>query len=143
MRGIFFLVFSLMVGTKALAFDPFVNLVRLKEAEIYRQKLREQNRLTLVKQREKQELRLFTPVIRKPLSELSIQGVISSSHGYRLVLLDPSTGETFLLKPGDPVGKSEKLLKVTPKEVVIVKFKRKGLKIAKSYERIKIDLGGE
>lgn len=136
-------VFVLIIETNAFAFDPFVNLVYLKEKEIHQRKTESERKLKIVKQLESQELRLFTPVIRKPFNELSIQGVISSSVGYRLVLVDPSTGETFLLKPGDAISENEKLVRITPKAIVIAQFKRKGFKVVKSYRRIRIDSGGQ
>jgi len=143
MRKILVFVHLLMFKINALAFDPFVNPIRLKDITISHQKLRKQKKLPVIKQEKNKELHLFIPVIHKPFSELSIQGVISSSNGYRLVLLDPSTGETFLLKPGDPISKNEKLIKVTPKEIIIAKFEQKGIKIIRTYERIKLDLGEE
>lgn len=60
-----------------------------------------------------------------------------------MVLVDPSTGETFLLKPGDAISENEKLVRITPKAIVIAQFKRKGFKVVKSYRRIRIDSGGQ
>jgi len=118
-------------------FDPFLNPIKLKE---------EQLKNSIEKSRKKIEVKglsLFTPVIPKPLEDLSIQGVVSSGNTRYLVLLDPSTGETFLLREGDAISKNEKIVKITPTEVVIAVFKQKNGKVVKSYRRLKLNREGQ
>ncbi len=117
--------------------DPFVNPIKLREKRLEKlRKLKEQLA------REKKEVRLFRPAIPKPLDQLSIQGVISGKNGYILVVLDPETGETYMLKAGDAVSLAEKIVKITPEKVVIVRFVYKNGKLRKVYRTVKVNLEG-
>ncbi len=117
--------------------DPFVNPIKLQEKKLEKlKKLKEQ----LAK--EKKEVHLFRPAIPKPLDQLSIQGVISGKNGYILVVLDPETGETYMLKAGDAISPAEKIVKITPEKIVIVRFVYKNGKLRKVYRTVKVNLEG-
>ena len=117
--------------------DPFVNPIKLKEAKL--KKLKE---LEEKLQEEKREVKLFRPAVPRPLEELSIQGVISSGKGYRLVVLDPETGETYILKEGDAISPFEKLVKITPSKLVVVQYFYRGGRLRKTYRTVKVNLEG-
>lgn len=117
--------------------DPFVNPIKLKEAKL--KKLKE---LEEKLREEKREVRLFKPVIPRPLEDLSIQGIISGGKGYKLVLLDPETGETYILKEGDAISPSEKLVKITPSKLIIVQYLYKNGRLRKIYRTVNVNLEG-
>ena len=117
--------------------DPFVNPIKLKEAKL--KKLKE---LEEKLREEKREVKLFRPAVPRPLEELSIQGVISSGKGYRLVVLDPETGETYILKEGDAISPSEKLVKITPSKLVVVQYFYRAGRLRKTYRTVKVNLEG-
>ncbi len=116
--------------------DPFVNPLQIKERELM--KLKEQ-----LKERNKKVERkndFFKPVINKPFEKLSIQGVIEAEGKTFLVLYDPETGETFLLKEGDAISSSEKIYKLSAKKVVLVKYFYKDGKIKKAYKTLNVNV---
>lgn len=119
--------------------DPFINPIKVEEEKL--KKLKEQ-REKLSKEGKKRVVNLFKPAIPKPLDDLSIQGVISSAKGYLLIVLDPETGETYMLREGDAVSPSEKIVKITPKKVVIVRYFYKRDKLLKSYETLNVNSEG-
>ncbi len=119
--------------------DPFINPIKVEEEKL--KKLKEQ-REKLSKEGKKHVVNLFKPAIPKPLDDLSIQGVISSAKGYLLIVLDPETGETYMLREGDAVSPSEKIVKITPKKVVIVRYFYKRGKLLKSYETLNVNSEG-
>ncbi|WP_457680920.1 hypothetical protein [Thermovibrio sp.] len=118
--------------------DPFVNpiAIRIKEAE-KEVKLKEK-----LKSQESREVRLFIPKIKVPFDSLSIQGVIKGNGKYLLVLMDPKTGETFFLKEGDAVAPDEKILKITPDEVVLVKYERVKGRVIRKKIILNVDTEG-
>jgi len=119
--------------------DPFINPIKVEEEKL--KKLKEQKE-KLNKEGKKRTVNLFKPAIPKPLDELSIQGVISSVKGYLLIVLDPETGETYMLKEGDAISPSEKIVKITPTRVVIVRYFYKKGKLFKSYETLNVNSEG-
>ena len=119
--------------------DPFINPIKVEEEKL--KKLKEQKE-KLNKEGKKRTVNLFKPVIPKPLDELSIQGIISSVKGYLLIVLDPETGETYMLKEGDAISPSEKIVKITPTRVVIVRYFYKKGKLFKSYETLNVNSEG-
>ena len=138
MKLIYIYILLLIFSSKSYSyFDPFLNLIKVKEKHL-RENFERNRREIAVK-----GISLFTPIIFKPLEELSVQGVVSSGNYNYLVLLDPSTGETFLLKEGDAISKNEKIVKITPNEVVIAVFKQKDGKIIKSYKKIILNKEGQ
>lgn len=119
--------------------DPFINPIKVEEEKL--KKLKEQKE-KLNKEGKKRTVNLFKPAIPKPLDELSIQGVISSVKRYLLIVLDPETGETYMLKEGDAISPSEKIVKITPTRVVIVRYFYKKGKLFKSYETLNVNSEG-
>ncbi len=131
-------VYSKQVEKNGMA-DPFINPIKVKEEKL--KKLKELKE-KLTSKEEKRSVRLFKPAIPKPLMELSIQGVISSGKGYLLIVLDPETGETYMLKEGDAVSPSEKIVRITPSKVVVVRYSYRKGKLVKSYETLNVNLEG-
>jgi len=119
--------------------DPFVNPIKVKEEKL--KKLKELKE-KLNREAGKKVVKLFKSVLPKPLDELSIQGVISSGNRYVLVVLDPETGETYMLKEGDAVSPSEKIVRITPSQVVIARYYYKRGRLIKSYETLNVNLEG-
>lgn len=147
MRLLIFLLLILMLSSSSYSqetgetkfVDPFINPIKLKEEKL---KKLEELKGKLNKGNKNNLVRLFKPAISKPLTELSIQGVLSGGKGYLLVVLDPETGETYMLREGDAVSPSEKIVRITPSKVVIARyFYRKG-KLVKSYETLNVNLEG-
>jgi Tfp pilus assembly protein PilP len=134
MRLLYLFLLTGIFTNQVFAVDPFVNPIKLKE-----------ERLKTLKKEvvQTEEASIFSSVILKPLDELSIQGVISSGNSHKLVLEDPSTGEVFILKEGEPISKNEKIVKITPEKVIIAVYKRQGRHLVKSYRILKVNLGGE
>lgn len=141
------LLFSLilLVNIKASAFaterkfaDPFINPIKVKEEKLKELKIKKNSKEA---SREK-VVRIFKPLLPKPFSELSIQGIISLNGKYILVVLDPETGETYLLKEGDAISPSEKIVKITPSQVVIARYYYKHGKLLKSYKTLNVDSEG-
>jgi len=145
MRFLIFLLPILILSSNALSqevgrtefVDPFINPIKLKE-----EKLRKLKELKQKLNKQKQVVKLFKPVIPKPLTELSIQGVLNAGKGYLLIVLDPETGETYMLKEGDAVSPSEKIVKITPSKVIIARYLYKRGKLVKSYETLNVNLEG-
>jgi len=116
--------------------DPFVNPI-LSRQKVLKAEL--ERKRSLAGAPRSQEVNLFKPKINKPLSKLSIQGVIEENGKYILVLLDPETGQTFFLKEGDPIAPDEKIAKITLDRVVIYRFKKVKGKIVKEKITISVD----
>lgn len=119
--------------------DPFVNPIKIKEERLL--KLKEaKSKLNFGKKQKK--FNLFKPTVPKPLDELSIQGVLGLKGKYLLVVSDPETGETFILKEGDAVSPSEKIVRIFPDKIVIVRFFYRKGKLNKSYKTLKVNSEG-
>lgn len=144
MRPLSVFLLFLVITTNSYAIeekfiDPFVNPIKAKEEKL--KKLKDLKR-ELGKESGKNSVKLFKAVIPRPLNELSIQGVISSDDRYILVVLDPETGETYMLKEGDAVSPSEKIVRITPSQVVIARYYYKRGRLIKSYETLNVNLEG-
>ncbi len=116
----------------ASGFDPFINPI--KKLEIERQK---QKALEVLKQEQLTSSipRMFKPVIKKSFSEYKIEGTMALPSGKTiLVLSDPETGETILLKEGDAIAVNAKIVKISPTKVVVYEYEKKGRKIIKKIK---------
>ena len=117
--------------------DPFINPIKLKEKSLL--KLKEQESKIVKKQK---VVNMFKPVIPKPFDDLSIQGVIASGNALLLVVYDPATGETYMLKEGDAISPSEKIVRITPSKIVVVKYVYQNNRLRKVYRTVKVNLEG-
>ena len=138
----FILVGLTLVLTSGLTYaatwaDPFINPIKLKEKSLL--KLKEQRGKVIKKQK---VVNMFKSVIPKPLGDLSIQGVIASGNAFFLVVYDPETGETYMLKEGDAISPSEKIVRITPSEIVVVKYVYQDNKLGKVYKTVKVNPEG-
>lgn len=140
MRSILACLTTILISNLAYAatwVDPFINPIKLKEETVL--KLKEQKRKVV---RKPKIVNMFKSVIPKPLEDLSIQGVIVSGNTLLLVVYDPETGETYMLKEGDAVSPSEKIVKITPSKVTIVKYVYQNDRLRKIYKTVKVNLEG-
>ena len=133
---IIFTVFYTSVQAAELV-DPFVNPLQVKEEKLLRLKEREEKQRIGEKRRRND---FFKPVINKPFEKFSIQGVIEAKGKKFLVLYDPETGETILLKEGDAISSSEKIYKLSSEKVVLVKYFYKNGKIEKAYKTLNVNV---
>ena len=136
---LFLVIFSIFCTSVQAAglIDPFVNPLQVKEEKLL--KIREQAKKQDVGEKRKKN-KFFKPVIDKPFEKLSIQGIIGAKGKIFLVLYDPETGETFLLKEGDAISPSEKIYKLFPNKVVLVKYFYKDGKIEKIYKTLNVNV---
>jgi len=104
------LVFGLGAQARGELADPFVNKLKVKE-ELWKKQLETLQALKAKKAATKrvEKPHLFRPVIPKPLEALKIEGIAGSGGTLFLVVSDPETGETYLLKEGDPIAPNEKI----------------------------------
>ncbi len=132
------LVFAITIVATSTAFcsdyiDPFRNPIYEIEKK-------------LESKREKKETitkpKLFRPKIPVPLEKLSIQGVIKEGNNFTAVLLDPETGETYFLKEGDAVSENEKVAKITPSEITLIEYLKKGKRLIVRKIALEIEKGG-
>ena len=145
MKGVksLILLSILILGTQnALAYlkDPFLNPINL----IIKRRLAEKEYLSKHKLKLKpSKVRLFKPVIPVPFNALAIEGVIGIGNDhYRLVLTDPNTGRTFIVKEGDPIAPDAKIIKITPDRVFIVKYSKLGRRLIKKTLVLKVNTEG-
>ncbi len=116
--------------------DPFVNPIKV---QIERKISGEKKKTKFLDNR---VVNLFKPAIPESLENLSIQGVIGVNGRYYLVVYDPETGETFVLKKGDAISASEKITDITPDRVTIVRYIYKAGKLIKKREVLKVNSEG-
>ena len=142
MRSLILIVFILLICScpaRALI-DPFVN--QLEEKVKVLRKQAEKAKKNEMKKEVIKEAKLFTPKIPKPLNQLKVQGIISQDGKYYLVLLDPETGETYLIAPGDPVAPDTKVAEISMDRVVLHKFFYKNNKLVREIITLKVDTEG-
>jgi len=124
--------------------DPFVNPVKIKikraEEEMKLKEKLIKAKVALATLPEK--VKLFKPKIPKPLNEMKIEGVIGTGNKLLLVVVDPGTGETYLLKEGDPVAPDEKIARITFNRVVVYRYKRIAGRIVKETVILNVDTEG-
>ncbi len=120
--------------------DPFLNPINLT----IKKRLAEKAYLNKKKLNLKpSQVNLFKPVIPVPFNSLVVEGVIGTGEGrYCLVTADPNTGQTFIIKPGDPIAPDAKVTKVTPEKVYIVKYSKLGKKLVKKTLVLKVNTEG-
>jgi len=116
--------------------DPFINPILTKEQILIENKDKE-----TLKEIPK-EINLFKPKIDVPFSKLSIQGVIKKDGKRYLVLLDPETGETFILTEGDPISPNEKIAKITNGSITVFKYRKFKGKLIKEEIKLNVDTEG-
>ncbi len=120
--------------------DPFLNLINLTikkrlEEKVYINK----KKLNL----KPSQVNLFKPVIPVLFNSLVVKGVIGTGKGrYCLVTADPNTGQTFIIKPGNPIASDAKVTKVTPEKVYIIKYSKLGKKLVKKILVLKVNTEG-
>ena len=130
------------ISASASSFDPFINPIKKLELEKKKQKaleVLEQKQLT------SHIPKLFKPAIKKPFLEYTIEGTIMLPSGKTvLVLSDPSTGETILLKEGDAIAVNAKVAKILPTKIVVYEYEKKGRRLIKKVKtyNLKERLGG-
>ena len=133
---LFFMFSAITSYAQSSWIDPFVNPIKVQmEKKISREKRK-------VSFPKKKAVNLFKPVIPESLENLSIQGVIGVNGKYYLVVYDPETGETFVLKKGDAISASEKITDITPNRVTIVRYVYKAGKLTKKSKVLKVNSEG-
>jgi len=113
--------------------DPFINPILTKEQILIENKDKE-----TLKEIPK-EINLFKPKIDVSFSKLNIQGVIKKDGKHYLVLLDPETGETFILTEGDPISPNEKIVKITNGSITVFKYRKYKGKLIKEKIKLNVD----
>jgi len=73
---------------------------------------------------------------------MSIQGIIVIDKVPYIVLMDPKTGQVFLLKEGDAVASDTKIVSISSNEIILEKyFRYKGVLRKKKF-KMKVNLEG-
>jgi hypothetical protein len=89
-----------------------------------------------------QPVNLFKPVIEGSLDKYAVEGIIGTSGRFYLVVTDPKSGRTFVLKEGDAVAPDTVIEKITLKVVTLVKYTSLGGKLSKETLTLKVDTEG-
>ena len=145
MERLFLLLLLLFINARSPVFatekkfiDPFTNPIKVEEEKLMKLKINKNS-----EEESKEKIaKIFKPILPKPFNKLIIQGVISIDNKYILVVLDPETGETYLLKEGNAISPFEKIVEITPSKIVIARYYYKRGKLFKSYETLNVNLEG-
>ena len=113
--------------------DPFITPITLQEKKLL--KVKQQ----LSTKESTKSLNLFKPKVPKPLESLKIQGILEADGSKLLVVSDPSTGESFILKEGDPVAPDTKLAKINWDSVELEKYYQKDGKVKRKILVLKVN----
>jgi hypothetical protein len=85
---------------------------------------------------------IFKPVIPDTLDKYTIEGVVGEESSYYLVVTDPDTGRTFVLKEGDAVAPDMVISKITLDSVIFLKYVMDGGKLKKETVVLKVNTEG-
>ena len=106
----FIVIFTLLIVSNAFGYiDPFINPIKTM-------KLKKKINFTRFKPKVFKGIKVFD------LEKFSIEGVIGSGKGKKLVLKDPSTEKIYLLSEGTPIDVNLVLAKVTRNVVYIKEY---------------------
>ncbi len=85
------------------------------------------------------KLNLFRPKIPIPFSSLKLEGIIGKEGKLMVVAKDPTTGKIYLLAKGDAISNHDLISKVTYKRIFIESFYKRGKKLFKKINVVKIN----
>jgi len=144
-KGVFLLLL-LTAGAQA-QHDPFYNPIKNTVRErLEWLKLEEQKKLQEQKQKvvlnKPVNVNIFKPVIPDTLDKYTIEGVVGEESSYYLVVTDPDTGRTFVLKEGDAVAPDMVISKITLDSVIFLKYVMDSGKLKKETVVLKVNTEG-
>jgi len=140
MKALLTLAITLLLTAEATAqelVDPFINPIEIKE-KLLEKALEAKKKVKPLPEK----VNLFKPKIPKPLTEMKIEGLINANGRLLLVVVDPQTEETYLLKEGDPIAPDAKIAKITPDKVIIYRYKKIKGKLVKETVILNVDMEG-
>jgi hypothetical protein len=131
-----FSLFAPSYGAEPEYTDPFINVLALLEKK-YEKVSKDSGDAGVGVEGEKILASLFSPKLKAPFDSLKIEGVLITKDGAFLVLSD-SQGEIYLLREGDAISESEKIEKISQKEVVILSYYEtpKGIEVARRVVKL-------
>ena len=130
-------VFNIL-DARAKIVDPFINPIEKMKQSAFMKKKKGQGK----KIKKVSKVNLFKSKIPRPLSSMNIQGIIMINKVPYIVLMDPKTGQVFLLKEGDAVASDTKIVSISGNEIILEKYSRYKGVLRKKKFKMKVNLEG-
>jgi hypothetical protein len=140
-RLLCFLLLLSAVAQAQLYHDPFQNpIISSVREKVEKKRLEEKRRKEEVKRLKPKPVNMFKPAIKGSFDTYTLEGIMNISGHYYLVVTNPKSGRTYILKEGDAVAPDTVIERITPKAVTLVRYAQVGSALRKESLVLKLNL---